>query len=101
MLFLRIEWGVSSGLFLLVLNPLYLISPQATESQLEWGQVKLYTAWSKKGSSKKIKTSIKKNRFLQIALEMEVEDFHLNGNFAWENFNHSMPFPCWSWHVRT
>ena len=37
-----------------------MISPQATESQLEWGQVKLYEAWNKNGSGEKIKTKIKR-----------------------------------------
>ena len=33
---------VSSDLFQLIWNPLYLISSQVTKSQLEWGQLKFY-----------------------------------------------------------
>ena len=42
-----------------------MISPQATKSQLEWGELKFY----KKGSVKKTKTSIKRSRVFEIALE--------------------------------
>ena len=53
----------------LISNPLYLISPQATKSQLEWSQLKFYKVWNKKGSVKKRKTSNNRSRVFKIALE--------------------------------
>ena len=40
-----------------------------TKSQLEWGQVKFYKTSIKRGSDKKIKTSIQESRVFQIALK--------------------------------
>ena len=37
-----ITYGVSPYLFTLIWNPLYLTSTQATKSQLEWSQLKIY-----------------------------------------------------------
>ena len=79
----------------LISNPLYLISPQATKSQLEWSQLKFYKVWNKKGSVKKRKTSNNRSRVFEIALEGGREwKGGGNGNFAWESFNHSMLLSC-------
>ena len=64
-----IDYGVLYVLFPLIWNPLYLISPQATKSQLEWGQLKFYKVWNKKGSVKKRKTGINRSKVFKIALE--------------------------------
>ena len=48
-------------LFTLIWNPLYLISPQATKSQL-WCQLKFYKVGNKKGSVQKRKTSNNRRR---------------------------------------
>ena len=91
--FLRIiDYGTKvkfQDLFPVLWNPLYLISSQATKSQLDWGRLKLYQVWNKKESVKKRKTRIKRIRVLQIALKNGE-----NENFAWENFNHSMLLSC-------
>ena len=78
-------------MFPLIWNPLYLISPQATKSQLEWSQLKFYKVWNKKRSVKKRKTSNNRSRVFEIALEGWREwKGGGNGNFSWESFNHSM-----------
>ena len=48
-----IELGVSYDLFPLIWNPLYLVNPQATKSQLEWSQFKFYKVSNEKRDCEK------------------------------------------------
>ena len=70
-------------------NPLYLISSQVTKSQLEWDQLTFYKVRNKKRECEKRKTSIKEGRVFQTALKGGE-----NTDFAWENFDYSMPLSC-------
>ena len=61
------------------------------ESQGEWGQLKFYKVSNlkRKGSGKKMKTSIKESKVFQIALKGGE-----SRNVAWENFDYSMLLSC-------
>ena len=63
-----------------------MISSKVMKSQLELGQLNFINFEIKKGTGKKRRIGIKRNRLFQIALKGAGG----NGNFAWVNFNHSM-----------